>query len=760
MFALSGVPVCPIGCHHYHHQTSEAAFLAPFALSTHPPAGVMPSPASDCVPMAGIAGYNGDSPPMAAATTSSSNAIGSQAHGPELGLKLGRVKSIEVCRVCGDGPARMHYGVPTCFGCKGFFRRTLKRTKEYTCRYNGSCVVDRYERNSCRFCRFKRCLEVGMDPKAVRPDRDAAGRSHPIRHRRSRASLGELTMEEEENPTDDWVRKLPVDMRTLLMQIMNIEVLVSHGDTAEDAKKLYPLPYNSLRQIFEDISLLDGKRTEIRYETFRQVQANELAAVAHRRLIACIDTVDHLFTLMDLHNIDDKIAVVKGVYAPLSIFSFAASTTKVTKQRDVLCLCNYGFLPRNFQSTTGETFHLGNRVVEKTIDDLVEPFRAFNFKDQELALMGAIVVLNPHIKVLSGEAAEQIADLRDRVQETLYNVVRESHPKEVASSRFGNLLLFLPTIMMLGNIIYENLQFAQSFGGQQVDPLLSELLDSIEPIHDVNGMNVDEVLSMADHTDQFIRSQSSSSISSMNSHGSGSSFEQGYSSAASCGQAMKQEPGFQDSDPEYNMTLTQGNYANIAHSLPSQPMDIDSCCGNSMLSGSDGAASPHDYFQAKPKFFIEPNGTPMNGVTSAGQPTVVSGGQHVFTVEANRDPMYAATASKSAHCLLNRFQGGIPQASSASGSQHQLDQCGYPNGNPEHAGGYAYPNMQNGNANYDMNGHGGQNPLLYEDPNQSQQHSLSKSQSYPCYGYLLDDNESGPPTLQAQQNIFQQNGRH
>lgn len=29
------------------------------------------------------------------------------------------MKSLDICRVCGDGPARMHYGVPTCFGCKG-----------------------------------------------------------------------------------------------------------------------------------------------------------------------------------------------------------------------------------------------------------------------------------------------------------------------------------------------------------------------------------------------------------------------------------------------------------------------------------------------------------------------------------------------------------------------------------------------------------------------------------------------------------------
>lgn len=88
--------------------------------------------------------------------------------------------SNEQCRVCGDGNAKMHYGVITwylkksdikfkrlnlSFGCKGFFRRTLKRPSEYSCRHNGTCVVDRHERNSCRYCRFQKCLMVGMDPK-------------------------------------------------------------------------------------------------------------------------------------------------------------------------------------------------------------------------------------------------------------------------------------------------------------------------------------------------------------------------------------------------------------------------------------------------------------------------------------------------------------------------------------------------------------------------------------------------------------------
>lgn len=102
-----------------------------------------------------------------------------------------------------------------------------------------------------------------MDPKAVRPDRDAAGRSHPIRHRRSRNSLGEINFEDDDDTTDDWIRKLPVDMRTLLMQIMNLELMVNRGDTLDDPKSIYPLHVGSLKHILEEPHVLDGKRTEV-----------------------------------------------------------------------------------------------------------------------------------------------------------------------------------------------------------------------------------------------------------------------------------------------------------------------------------------------------------------------------------------------------------------------------------------------------------------------------------------------------------------
>ncbi|XP_022088265.1 ecdysone-induced protein 78C-like isoform X2 [Acanthaster planci] len=67
------------------------------------------------------------------------------------------------CLVCGDKSSGFHYGVLACEGCKGFFRRSSKREKEYTCRHgNGHCTIGRMNRNRCQHCRFKKCLAVGM----------------------------------------------------------------------------------------------------------------------------------------------------------------------------------------------------------------------------------------------------------------------------------------------------------------------------------------------------------------------------------------------------------------------------------------------------------------------------------------------------------------------------------------------------------------------------------------------------------------------
>ena len=66
------------------------------------------------------------------------------------------------CLVCGDKGSGYHYSVYTCEGCKGFFKRSVQKCLSYACKENSSCVINKFTRNSCQHCRFRKCLEVGM----------------------------------------------------------------------------------------------------------------------------------------------------------------------------------------------------------------------------------------------------------------------------------------------------------------------------------------------------------------------------------------------------------------------------------------------------------------------------------------------------------------------------------------------------------------------------------------------------------------------
>ncbi|XP_026316379.1 probable nuclear hormone receptor HR3 isoform X3 [Hyposmocoma kahamanoa] len=73
------------------------------------------------------------------------------------------------CKVCGDKSSGVHYGVITCEGCKGFFRRSQSTVVvNYQCPRNKACVVDRVNRNRCQYCRLQKCLKLGMSRDAVK----------------------------------------------------------------------------------------------------------------------------------------------------------------------------------------------------------------------------------------------------------------------------------------------------------------------------------------------------------------------------------------------------------------------------------------------------------------------------------------------------------------------------------------------------------------------------------------------------------------
>ena len=67
------------------------------------------------------------------------------------------------CHVCLEAASGLHFGAITCEGCKGFFRRSVNEKKIPRCENEGKCDISNLNRNSCRSCRYDKCIEVGMD---------------------------------------------------------------------------------------------------------------------------------------------------------------------------------------------------------------------------------------------------------------------------------------------------------------------------------------------------------------------------------------------------------------------------------------------------------------------------------------------------------------------------------------------------------------------------------------------------------------------
>ncbi|XP_041121471.1 glucocorticoid receptor-like isoform X2 [Polyodon spathula] len=72
----------------------------------------------------------------------------------------------KTCLVCSDEASGCHYGVLTCGSCKVFFKRAVEGQNNYLCAGRNDCIIDKIRRKNCPACRFRKCLQAGMNLEA------------------------------------------------------------------------------------------------------------------------------------------------------------------------------------------------------------------------------------------------------------------------------------------------------------------------------------------------------------------------------------------------------------------------------------------------------------------------------------------------------------------------------------------------------------------------------------------------------------------
>lgn len=150
---------------------------------------------------------------------------------------------VDKCKVCGEPAAKhIHYGAMSCFSCRAFFRRSIQNrtANTYICRRTKDCQINLKTRKNCQFCRYERCLSVGMKPSWVlSPDE----RERRFRKNKDKRSTKLENEEHSDNAAPDQIydKPNPCDSE-IVKQEYPAAILKAAGQ--QDSIKSEMLPYS------------------------------------------------------------------------------------------------------------------------------------------------------------------------------------------------------------------------------------------------------------------------------------------------------------------------------------------------------------------------------------------------------------------------------------------------------------------------------------------------------------------------------------
>ncbi|CAH0749123.1 unnamed protein product [Diatraea saccharalis] len=323
--------------------------------------------------------------------------------------------SKHLCSICGDRASGKHYGVYSCEGCKGFFKRTVRKDLTYACREERNCIIDKRQRNRCQYCRYQKCLACGMKREAVQEERNRATRGTEDAHPSS--SVQELSIE----------------------RLLEMESIVA--DTSEECQFLRVGPDSNVPPKF---------RAPV--SSLCQIGNKQIAA-----LVMWARDIPHFGQL----ELEDQVLLIKSAWNELLLFAIAwRSMEYQTYVRINIDALRNASLPQLMCLMLGMTLHRNSalqagvcQIFDRILSELSLKMRHLRMDQAEYVALKAIILLNPDVKGLINR--QEVEVLREKMYSCLDEYCRRSRGTE--EGRFASLLLRLPALRSISLKSFEHL---------------------------------------------------------------------------------------------------------------------------------------------------------------------------------------------------------------------------------------------------------------------------------------------------------------
>ncbi|XP_012685639.2 retinoic acid receptor RXR-alpha-A isoform X2 [Clupea harengus] len=324
-----------------------------------------------------------------------------------------------ICAICGDRSSGKHYGVYSCEGCKGFFKRTVRKDLTYTCRDSKDCTIDKRQRNRCQYCRYQKCLAMGMKREAVQEERQRAKDSK----------------ENEVESTSSANEDMPVE------KILEAEVAV------EPKTETY---------IETNLGMPSDSPND---------PVTNICQAADKQLFTLVEWAKRIPHFSEL-PLDDQVILLRAGWNELLIASFSHRSITV---KDGILLATGLHVHRNSAHSAGV-----GAIFDRVLTELVSKMRDMQMDKTELGCLRAIVLFNPDSKGLSNPS--EVEALREKVYASLEAYCKQKYPEQ--PGRFAKLLLRLPALRSIGLKCLEHLFFFKLIGDTPIDTFLMEMLEA------------------------------------------------------------------------------------------------------------------------------------------------------------------------------------------------------------------------------------------------------------------------------------------